>query len=174
MNADGQEQRWTARVVVNATGIQADSIRQMADPDVPDRMLTSRGVHLVLRANLCPAGVGLLLPSTDDGRVLFMLPFFGRTLVGTTDTACSLTAAATPSQDERDYLLAYVRRWFPQLSDLDVGSCWAGAPPAKACRSGTQQQPGGAGTRGGDLALWPGERDGRQMDHLQTDGPRDP
>ena len=129
MNADDQEQRWTARVVVNATGIQADSIRQMADPDMPDRMLTSRGVHMVLRANLCPAGVGLLLPSTDDGRVLFMLPFFGRTLVGTTDTACSLTAAATPSQDERDYLLAYVRRWFPQLSDMDVGSCWAGGRP---------------------------------------------
>ena len=118
---NGQEQRWTARAVVNATGIQADSIRQMADPDLPDRMLTSRGVHLVLKANLCPAGMGLLLPSTDDGRVLFMLPFFGRTLVGTTDSACALTAAATPSHDEQNYLLAYVRRWFPKLSALDVG-----------------------------------------------------
>ena len=129
ISEEGKQRQWNARVVVNATGIHADSIRQMADPDLPNRMLTSRGVHLVLKANLCPAGMGLLLPSTDDGRVLFMLPFFGRTLVGTTDNACALTAAATPSQDEQNYLLAYVRRWFPKLGELDVGSCWAGGRP---------------------------------------------
>ncbi|MGC6483833.1 MAG: FAD-dependent oxidoreductase [Synechococcus sp.] len=129
INPNGQEQRWSAKAVVNATGLQADSIRQMADPDLPSRMLTSRGVHLVLRANLCPANMGLLLPSTDDGRVLFMLPFYGRTLVGTTDTACSLTTATTPSAEEQTYLLHYVRRWFPQHRDLEVGSCWAGGRP---------------------------------------------
>ena len=43
--------------------------------------LTSRGAHIVLEQNLCPEGLGLLVPSTADGRVLFMLPFHGRTLV---------------------------------------------------------------------------------------------
>ena len=129
LTADGREQRWSARVVVNATGMQSDAIRRMADPDLAERMLTSRGVHLVLKANLCPEGVGLLLPATDDGRVLFMLPFFGRTLVGTTDTACDIATASAPSAEEQEYLLAYVRRWFPQLSDLSVGSCWAGGRP---------------------------------------------
>ena len=127
--ASGIPERWQARVVVNATGIHADSIRQLADPSQPKRMLTSRGVHVVLNANLCPAGMGLLLPATDDGRVLFMLPFFGRTLVGTTDTACPLTAAEAPSQEEQDYLLGYVRRWFPQLKTPQVSSCWAGGRP---------------------------------------------
>jgi len=128
-SATGVEERWRARAVVNATGIHADAIRQMADHDLPPRMLTSRGVHLVLDAELCPEGIGLLLPATDDGRVLFMLPFFGRTLVGTTDTPCPMEQAQTPSSDEQAYLLSYVRRWFPSLSDPRVGSCWAGGRP---------------------------------------------
>ena len=74
-NSAGRQERWKASVIVNATGIQADSIRQMADPDAVPRMLTSRGSHLVLEQDLCPGGLGLLVPSTADGRVLFMLPF---------------------------------------------------------------------------------------------------
>jgi len=128
-NHEGDREHWEARAVVNATGIQADAVREMADPQCSKRMLTSRGVHLVLRQNLCPQGLGLLLPSTDDGRVLFMLPFFGRTLVGTTDTPCTETCATTSSQDEQDYLIDYVKRWFPDLGDPDVGSCWAGGRP---------------------------------------------
>ena len=129
LRADGREDRWQARVVVNATGIQADALRHLADPSLPKRMLTSRGTHLVLKANLCPQGMGLLLPATDDGRVLFMLPFYGRTLVGTTDTACPLAAAATPSPEEENYLIDYVRRWFPQLNDQSISSSWAGGRP---------------------------------------------
>ena len=128
-SADGQRERWQAKVVVNATGIHADTIRRMADPSCEERMLTSRGIHLVLNQALCPEGIGLLLPSTDDGRVLFMLPFFGRTLVGTTDTPCSQTQACSHSQSEVSYLLNYVQRWFPALNNVEVGSCWAGGRP---------------------------------------------
>ena len=125
----GQQRRWEARVIVNATGIHADDIRQMADPAVMPRMLTSRGSHLVLKEQLCPGGLGLLVPSTDDGRVLFMLPFFGRTLVGTTDEACAQQEATTPSESEESYLLAYVKRWFPNASPVSVTSRWAGGRP---------------------------------------------
>ncbi len=128
-NGKGERERWEARAIVNATGIHADVIRRMADPNCAMRMLTSRGVHIVLRADLCPQGIGLLLPATDDGRVLFMLPFFGRTLVGTTDTPCPQADAAVPSETEKNYLLNYVRRWFPDLGNPDVGSCWAGGRP---------------------------------------------
>jgi len=141
-NSSGEEERWTARVVVNATGIQADAIRHMADPDLPPRMLTSRGMHLVLEANLCPQGLGLLLPATDDGRVLFMLPFFGRTLVGTTDTPCPLEEAQASSGDETAYLLDYLQRWFPGLQEPRVSSRWAGGRPllrpADASRSSSR------------------------------------
>ena len=128
-NPGGQRERWQARVVVNATGIHADALRHMAEPDCQERMLTSRGVHVVLKQRLCPQRIGLLLPSTDDGRVLFMLPFFGRTLVGTTDTPCTHPQAAVPSDQEQSYLLNYVKRWFPGLNSIDVGSCWAGGRP---------------------------------------------
>ncbi len=128
-DSKGLEERWSAAAVVNATGIQADSIHQMADQSVAARMLTSRGIHMVLEANLCPEGIGLLLPATDDGRVLFILPFFGRTLVGTTDTPCELNKAFAPSKQEQDYLIDYVKRWFPELGQPVVKSCWAGGRP---------------------------------------------
>ena len=96
-SATGQRERWCASAFVNATGIRADEIRQMAEADAPPRLLTSRGAHIVLEQNLCPEGLGLLVPSTADGRVLFMLPFHGRTLVGTTDEACTKENATSPS-----------------------------------------------------------------------------
>ena len=127
-SGEGVTERWKARVIVNATGIGADGIRQLADPSAAPRMLTSRGSHIVLKEQLCPAGLGLLVPSTDDGRVLFMLPFFGRTLVGTTDEACPQAMATHPTDAEQGYLLDYVQRWFPG-SSATVTSRWAGGRP---------------------------------------------
>ena len=125
----GERHRLEARVVINATGIGADAIRRLAQPDVLPRVRVSRGVHLVLEADLCPGGTGLLIPATEDGRVLFMLPFHGRTLVGTTDTACPGAAAEQPSAEEEAYLLDYVRRWFTGHATPVVSSRWAGGRP---------------------------------------------
>ena len=134
----GQQERWQAQVIVNTTGIHADAMRHLADPDAPPRLLTSRGTHLVLKDNLCPQGMGLLVPATEDGRVLFMLPFFGHTLVGTTDQACGQSEAATPSAEEEAYLLRYVRKWFPDLSHPVVSSRWAGGRPLLQPSGGTR------------------------------------
>ena len=128
-SASGLRERWCASAIVNATGIGADAIRLLADPSATPRMLTSRGSHIVLRQNLCPGGMGLLVPSTADGRVLFMLPFFGRTLVGTTDEACQEDEATRPSAEDESYLLNYVREWFPGLQQPEVSSAWAGGRP---------------------------------------------
>ncbi len=125
----GKLERWSAKVVVNATGIYADTIRQMADHNIEPRMLTSRGVHIVLEENLCPENIGVLLPSTDDGRVLFLLPFFGQTQVGTTDVPCSSNKAFAPSDEEKNYLISYVQRWFPELKKPIIKSSWAGGRP---------------------------------------------
>ncbi len=127
--ADGTRERLHAAAVLNATGIGADAVRRLADADAPPRLQVSRGTHLVLAADLCSAGAGLLVPATDDGRVLFMLPFFGRTLVGTTDGPCPLAAAQQPSPAEEAYLLDYVRRWFPGLAEPTVASRGAGGRP---------------------------------------------
>ena len=135
----GEQRHLEARVVVNATGIGADAIRRMAQPDVAARVQVSRGMHLVLEADLCPSGTGLLIPSTDDGRVLFFLPFHGRTLVGTTDTACTGSDAEQPSAAEEAYLLDYVRRWFPGHTDPVVSSRWAGGRPLLRSDGGSGQ-----------------------------------
>ena len=58
-----------------------------------------------------------------------MLPFFGRTLVGTTDEACGPSEAASPTDDEEAYLLRYVRQWFPGEQEPAVSSRWAGGRP---------------------------------------------
>ncbi|MCT0218995.1 FAD-dependent oxidoreductase [Synechococcus sp. CS-1329] len=127
--ATGERRRLEARVVLNATGIGADRLRQLAQPGLPPSLQVSRGVHLVLAADLCPGGTGLLIPSTDDGRVLFVLPFHGRTLVGTTDTPCPAGESQQPSEAEEAYLLDHVRRWFPAHGEPEVSSRWAGGRP---------------------------------------------
>ncbi len=129
INSVGKEEYWEASVIVNATGIHSDKLRQMADSSVPTRITTSRGIHLILKENLCPRGIGLLLPSTDDGRVLFLLPFYGHTQVGTTDTPCNLSKANQPSDSEKEYLIKHIKHWFPSLKNLEVSSYWAGGRP---------------------------------------------
>lgn len=128
VETDGTRKRIEALAVVNATGLKADAVRRMADPNAAPRLQASRGVHLVMQQALCPAGTGLLVPSTDDGRVLFMLPFHGRTLVGTTDTPCEVADVNRASPQEREYLLDYVRRWYPNRR-ATVSAAWAGGRP---------------------------------------------
>ncbi len=118
-----------ARTIVNATGIHADKLRKKVDPSLSTKLLISRGIHLVLKENLCAKNIGLFLPKTDDGRILFLLPFFGRTLIGTTDTACHHEAASSPSKEEELYLINHLERWFPNSSPLEIKSCWAGGRP---------------------------------------------
>ncbi len=125
----GNQEQWEASAIVNATGIHIDTIRQKVDPNAAPKMFTSRGVHLVLKENLCPEGMGLLLPKTDDGRVLFVLPFFGFTQVGTTDTPCNIENANHPSQAEQQYLINHLQRWFPRIGQPSVKSFWAGGRP---------------------------------------------
>ena len=126
---DGSQQRWPGEQIVNATGIAADRLRQLAQPDAPSRLLVSRGMHLVLREPLCPGGVGLLIPRTRDGRVLFVLPFLGRTLVGTTDQVCPMEEATSITQAETTYLVEHLQQWFPGFSAETISASWAGGRP---------------------------------------------
>jgi glycerol-3-phosphate dehydrogenase len=82
----GREFETRCRIVANCTGAQADRFRLVADPESQPRLRASSGVHVVVPREVLPVDVGWLLPETADGRVLFVLPWMGRTLVGTTDT----------------------------------------------------------------------------------------
>ncbi|WP_243090415.1 FAD-dependent oxidoreductase [Thermus neutrinimicus] len=121
----GREVEVQARAVVNATGPQADRVRRLLHPHLPPLLTPSRGTHLVLDY---PLQVGLLLPRTRDGRVLFLLPWGGRALLGTTDLPAEATACPLPGEEEVAYLLEEIRPYLGDLSDR-VLAAWAGLRP---------------------------------------------
>lgn len=120
-----------ARAVLNATGPFADQIRGMDRAGAPGIITPSRGVHVVLDASFLPGGSALMIPKTDDGRVLFMIPWRGRVLVGTTDTPCAkATADPRASEAEIDYLLDHASRYLAKKpARADVRSVFAGLRP---------------------------------------------
>ncbi len=75
-----------ARSVINATGVFADSIRSLDDPNATPIISASQGIHIVLPKSYMPHGDALIIPKTSDGRVLFAIPWHDKVLAGTTDT----------------------------------------------------------------------------------------
>lgn len=120
-----------ATVVVNATGIFTDDILRMDNPDAAPVVQPSQGVHLVLDRSFLPGESAIMVPHTDDGRVLFVIPWHDRVLVGTTDTPLdkpALEPRALP--EEVDFILRNAARYLarnPQKSD--ILSVFAGQRP---------------------------------------------
>jgi len=83
----GQRYQLQARAVINATGVFVDDVHKMDTGKAVHTVQASQGVHLVLPPRfLLTTEVALMVPHTDDGRVLFLVPWHGHLLVGTTDT----------------------------------------------------------------------------------------
>lgn len=74
-----------SRLFLNCTGPAADLIRRLANPQLPTRIRPSKGVHVVLPANILGSTDAMLIPKTPDGRMIFAIPFGGQLLLGTTD-----------------------------------------------------------------------------------------
>ena len=127
----GTEAEVRARVVVNATGIFADGLRRMDDPASPPLLAPSQGVHLVLDRRFQPGASAILVPHTDDGRVLFAVPWLDRVVVGTTDTPVAepvLEPRALP--EEVEFLLTHAARYLTQdPRPADVLAIFAGLRP---------------------------------------------
>ncbi len=117
--------------MVNATGVFADRLRQIDAPTATPMIRASQGVHIVLDRDFLPGDSAIMVPHTDDGRVLFAIPWHGRVLVGTTDTPVeSIESEPRPFPDEIDFLLRHCARYLtrdPQPGD--VLSVFAGLRP---------------------------------------------
>lgn len=126
----GREFDVRARVVVNATGPGSDAVRWMADPCAMPLMEPSRGTHLAFDDTWAPAGDGLLIPKTSDGRVLFLLPWLGGAIAGTTDVAADPAIHPEPTGDEVSYLLGQLGEWLePAPGEDAIRARWAGLRP---------------------------------------------
>uniref|UniRef100_A0A0E0DBM8 Glycerol-3-phosphate dehydrogenase n=1 Tax=Oryza meridionalis TaxID=40149 RepID=A0A0E0DBM8_9ORYZ len=126
----GKEFDAFAKVVVNAAGPFCDSVRKMANNDVVPMISPSSGVHIVLPDYYSPDGMGLIVPKTKDGRVVFMLPWLGRTVAGTTDSSTAITMLPEPHEDEIQFILDAICDYLNvQVRRSDVLSAWSGIRP---------------------------------------------
>ena len=121
----GEEHDACAPCVVNAAGGWVDDLRS---PDSPRSVTWSRGAHAVVRAEFWPHAHGMIIPRTRDGRVLFVLPWQGHVVLGTTDTPVeSMEAQPAASQQELEFILSEVSRYVQRPpTHADVTSVWAG------------------------------------------------
>lgn len=127
----GDEIELRARVVVNATGVFADTLRHMRSPAAAPLLRFSRGTHIVLEREFLPGNTAVLIPRTDDDRVVFMIPWRERVLVGTTDVPVETpTHQPLPVGGDIDYLLGHAARVLSRApSRADVRSAFAGLRP---------------------------------------------
>ncbi|CAI9091155.1 OLC1v1026102C2 [Oldenlandia corymbosa var. corymbosa] len=129
-NLSGQEFETYAKVVVNAAGPFCDSLRKMADKDLKPIICPSSGVHIILPDYYSPEGMGLIVPKTKDGRVIFMLPWLGRTVAGTTDSNTAITMLPEPHEDEIQFILDAICDYLNvKVRRSDVLSAWSGIRP---------------------------------------------
>jgi glycerol-3-phosphate dehydrogenase len=126
----GNEFLINSKVFINATGPFADSIRKMASAKLKPRIKVSRGAHVVLPREVMKGDTAILVPKTDDGRVIFMIPWQDQVLIGTTDEADELSENPKLEDYEKTYLLEYVNRYFEKTVTLDqIKSGFAGLRP---------------------------------------------
>lgn len=111
-----------ADVVINATGVFADNILKMENPQMRDVIKPSQGIHLVMAEDFLQGEEALMIPKTSDGRVLFAVPWHNRVVVGTTDVE-KQHAELEPKAEEMEveYILETARLYMenpPKRSDV--------------------------------------------------------
>jgi glycerol-3-phosphate dehydrogenase len=131
----GKDYEVKTKVVINATGVFSDAVMNMDDPKHKQIVSPSQGIHLVVEKEFLPGDTGIMIPRTDDGRVLFAVPWHNKIVLGTTDTPVKSKDTASllepiPMKEEIDFILNHIGRYLtkdPQRSD--VKSMFAGLRP---------------------------------------------
>ncbi len=121
----------SAKVVVNATGVFSDAVQQMDEPGKETTITPSQGIHIVLDKEFLPGDAAIMIPHTDDGRVLFAVPWHEKIIVGTTDTLVDdILTEPLPLEEEIRFLLQHASRYLTKDPTLkDVRSIYSGLRP---------------------------------------------
>jgi glycerol-3-phosphate dehydrogenase len=127
----GREFTLRARVVVNATGVFTDTVRRLDEPASAPMVVPSQGSHLVLDRAFLPGKSALMVPKTDDGRVLFAIPWHNHVVVGTTDALRQDTPLEPrPLAQEIEFMLEHAGRYLTKRPGAaDIRSAFAGLRP---------------------------------------------
>ncbi|MBX7214870.1 MAG: glycerol-3-phosphate dehydrogenase/oxidase [Thermoflexales bacterium] len=127
----GVEFEVRARVVINATGVWVDDVRQMDEPGARATVAPSQGIHFIIDKRFLPGDHAIMIPKTDDGRVLFALPWRGAVVVGTTDTPVKQRDEDPLALEaETEFLFAHMKRYLAAAPEpSEVKSVFAGLRP---------------------------------------------
>lgn len=120
-----------AKVILNATGPFVDTIRRMDDPNACALLAFSRGSHIVVDKEFLPQETAIVVPKTDDNRLIFIIPWLGKTLIGTTDIPlASPTENPKPNREEIEFLINQSQKYLTKTITKDqVKSTFAGIRP---------------------------------------------
>lgn len=134
----GKKYTIRAKMVVNATGVFADKILKMDNPDAPKMIQPSQGIHLVLDLDFLGGKDAIMIPKTRDGRVLFAVPWHGKLVVGTTDTLREKPKLEPEAlQSEIGFVLETAAGYLAKApTRADVKSVFAGLRPLARPKEG--------------------------------------
>ncbi len=132
-----QELTVRARHIVNATGVYSEQVEALTGTEPQVRIEPSKGVHLVLsREDLELGDYAIVLPETEDKRILFIVPWGSRAIFGTTDTGSGDLDHPTATSEDIAYLLKYLNRYLSvRLTEADIISSYAGYRPLVSSRT---------------------------------------
>ncbi|HIB36607.1 glycerol-3-phosphate dehydrogenase/oxidase [Mesonia sp.] len=135
------EYNFKGKTVVNATGIFTDEIIQMDNPEARKMVRPSQGVHLVFDKSFLPGNDAIMIPKTDDGRVLFAVPWHDKVIVGTTDTMLDEHSLEPQAQEQEiEFILKTFNKYISkQVSRDDVLSIFAGLRPLAAPKDNSEK-----------------------------------
>jgi glycerol-3-phosphate dehydrogenase len=127
----GEMYKFNGRVVINATGVFTDDVLKMDNSGASSMISPSQGIHLVIDKTFSPGDSAIMVPHTDDGRVLFAVPWNGKLVVGTTDTPVdSPSLEPLAREDEINFILKHAAQYLTgNPTRKDVRSVFAGLRP---------------------------------------------
>lgn len=130
----GKTYTLTGKCIINATGVFVDDILKMDVPASKPLVRPSQGAHIVLDKSFLKGETALMIPKTDDGRVLFAVPWHGKVLVGTTDTPLDAhSMEPRPLAEEINFILKTAGNYLlKKPTHQDILSSFAGLRPLAA------------------------------------------
>jgi glycerol-3-phosphate dehydrogenase len=127
------EKKYTlqAKAIVNATGVFTNAVVQMDDHTQQNLVSPSQGIHLVIDAKFFPGIDAMMIPKTDDGRVLFAVPWHDKVVLGTTDTPIEeISFEPIPLEEEIEFIIKHINRYCTTLiTRANINAVYVGLRP---------------------------------------------